>query len=885
VLSEPGNVFHETQTPVLKINLTNRLDGEFKGRVYARSAGPGLPEEGNSLRSEWTVEEGLTLKKGESREIPIKVMPSDRKKRGWFDVEIGVESDGAPVQVYRTTYAVLAPDTRKAMGDSPFGVWEFWWPHASFARKDRQATDAATLINKGGWRWTYGGNAGGRSNEGLTAKDLFERYKITYTIRGLLNSYQRGEGWWNEKEFEEKAAPALRAASGKPAPGEDPVYKVLHESRSSTAIIRRFSEFFGGDLYAMPEAEKAKLDMQFSNVVQYCAAIKKADPLAKICLINDYPAVGIEFMKRGFPRESFDYFGTEGANFMREPERQPDWLCLLGIVQNWKRAQEKYGYQDKPLWTTESLYHATSPANLTLHAQSVIQVREALLSLANGVERMCAAGLLRDCTDDYRWSNWGMAGFCFREPEMNPKPNYAMYAWLTQILDQAKYAGRVAHDSTSLHILDFKTPAGSHVYPVWCVRGRQEVTLTVKGGRPVVLDAYGNAIPTTVQDERLTLAVSDTPLYITGTSVETVVALKPVEVKADGGSTIIDFDKAGTLAVVPSASRTLEGNWDYPRLKGEYAVDFVQEDGAGVVKLELKDDADPRKLLQRYVELKLAKPVVIKDRAKALTARVKGNGGWGRVMFEMVDAEGRIWTACGNQYAGSCNASDNRGDSYVSFDGWHTMIMDMPGNFPATDLQAYRASTTHWWPENTPEWRQQLASYEKANAAYEKAVAEFPALQRAAEEAMKAYDAKQAEYVKAKADYDKEQAVYAAAMKTFKASQSAYASAKASYDKAVKAGKKDGVAPVAPQTPTAPAMQVPMAPGEAPMALVAPKAPAPPRDYGIASLTYPVKLTKVILGAPPSLLYVTDEVPVKSRVIYMDQVGVLYENGDKSGAM
>jgi hypothetical protein len=150
---------------------------------------------------------------------------------------------------------------------------------------------------------------------------------------------------------------------------------------------------------------------------------------------------------------------------------------------------------------------------------------------------------------------------------------------------------------------------------------------------------------------------------------------------------------------------------------------------------------------------------------------------------------------------------------------------------------------------------------------------------------MKAYDAKQAEYVKAKADYDKEQAVYAAAMKTFKASQSAYASAKASYDKAVKAGKKDGVAPVAPQTPTAPAMQVPMAPGEAPMALVAPKAPAPPRDYGIASLTYPVKLTKVILGAPPSLLYVTDEVPVKSRVIYMDQVGVLYENGDKSGAM
>lgn len=880
VLGAPGNVFHETQEPVLTVRLANRLDGEFKGRLYARSAGPGTPEEGSSLRSEWTVEDSITLKKGEGREFPIKVMPSDRKKRGWFEVEIGVECDGKPVQIFSTTYAVLAPDTRKALADSPFGTWEFWWPHASFTQGDRHVKDAATLINKGGWRWTYGGSPLERARgTTLNAVQLFDDYKITFTIRSLPNSYQRGEGWWDEKVFEESIAPGLREYAKNPAKGQDRAYKVLHESRSSDAMLRRFSVFFGGEPYAMPDKEKATIDAQFINVVKYCQAIKKADPLAKICLINDYPGVGVEFMKRGMPKDAFDMFGTEGAMFMREPERQPDWMCLLGILHEWKRAKAKYGYEDKPIWTTEALYHGTSPANLSLHAQGVYQVREAMLALANGVQRMCAAGCLRDCTDDYRWSNWGQGGFCFHEPVMNPKPNYALYAWLTQILDQATYAGKLEHDSTSLHILDFKTVVGDHVYPVWCVRGRQAVTLTVKGGHPVVLDAYGNRLPATAEGGRLAVSVSDTPVYITGTTVAGVTERKPLEENVDGGKTIVDFDNPGLFAVESSTNRILESNWDFPRIKGDYAVDLVQEDGAGAVKLELKDDQDARKLLQRYVELKLAKPIVLKDTAEAFIARVKGNGGWGRLMFELVDAEGRIWTSCGNQYAGSCNASDNRGDSYVSFDGWSTMIIDLPGRYPATDLTAYRPSTTHWWPENTPEWRQQQADHKKATAEYEKARAEYPAKKKAYDEAKLAYEKKQAEYKQAKAAYDKEQKDYAAALKVYKKSGTDYERAKAKHDKALKDGKEAGAAPVAPQEPAAPVLKAPTVPdGEAPKALKEPTGPGMLRNYGIAPLTYPVKLTKIIFAAAPDILYVTDEIPVKNRAVFIDRIGVRYES-------
>ena len=244
--------------------------------------------------------------------------------------------------------------------------------------------------------------------------------------------------------------------------------------------MARLSEFLGGRPYDMPAEEKARVDEQFPNVVAYCRALKQVDPRAKIILINDYPSVGIEYMKRSFPKDAFDCFGSEGAMFMREPERQPDWMCLLGIFQTWKRAREKYGYQDKPLWTTEALYHSTNPGNLTLHEQGVRYVRDSLLALANGVTRLAAQGGVCDSSDDYRWSSWGCIGYCFRDPEYNPKPSYAMFAWLTQVLDQATYAGKLATGSTSLHVLDFSRRDGGHVYPLWVVRGRQKVTLQVE---------------------------------------------------------------------------------------------------------------------------------------------------------------------------------------------------------------------------------------------------------------------------------------------------------------------------------------------------------------------------------------------------------------------
>lgn len=810
--TEAGNVFYEGQRPAFQVTVSNRTDGPVKGRVAATCEGPGTAEEGIAGRDRWSVDEPYALKPGEAKTLALGVAPPS-KLRGWYSAQLVLEQDALVLQRRDTSFAVLAPDTRKAFDESPFGVWEFWGPHNSFRRPD-QFEALASLMKKGGWRWTYGGSPaavalGKRDDMGTPEfyHELFRKYGVRLTVQSLPHAYQRGEGWYDEAQFASNEVPVIRAHFER---GYDNAFKVLHEARSSTTLLRRFNEFLGGEPYAMPPEEKARLDAQFENVKQYCAAIKKADPRARIVLINDYPHVAIEYLKRGMPPELFDVIGLELAGFMREPERQPDWLSVLGHAEIMRRAYAKYGY-DKPIWTTEALYHGTNPGNLSLHAQGVISVRELMIVLANGFSKMAAAGLLKDSSDDYYASNWGAGGYCFRDPELNPKPAYAMVAWLTQVLDRCRFSRVVETGSTALHVLEFARPEGAKVYAVWVVRGAQKATLDVASGRPEVRDVYGNPVRAAAEGGKLQVLATDTPLYVTGTEVAGVSAREPVELTRETGAALIDFADPAELKAVAATNPVLERNWDFPRLKGDFATAYETVDGATALKVELKPDGDGRKLFQRYVEFALARPVPLEGRPEALHVRVKGNGGWGRVMFELVDAKGRIWTSCGNQYAGSCNASDNKGDSFVSFDGWQTMRIPLVRQYPGSDQWVMAPATPDWWPENAPEHGETVAAYEKAKAAYEAAMAEFPGRMAAYEVERKAYEERKQQL-----------------------------------------GKKAGAAPKAPEPPVKPGF----------------------RWTGLAGVDYPVKLTKVIVAMAPHMLYGNGERPVEHPVIWLDRVSL-----------
>jgi hypothetical protein len=165
------------------------------------------------------------------------------------------------------------------------------------------------------------------------------------------------------------------------------------------------------------------------------------------------------------------------------------------------------------------------------------------------------------------------------------------------------------------------------------------------------------------------------------------------------------------LSALPwGLERTVQWGWRryiaYPMLKGAFETGFGRIDGASALTVRLRPDDDPRKLLQRYVELRLKKPVSLSGRPEALTARVHGNGGWGRVIFELVDAQGRVWTSSGNPSDRALNSSDTRGDSFVSFDGWQTMRIPLPGQYPGEDQFVAWPSNFDWHASDGPECRQ-----------------------------------------------------------------------------------------------------------------------------------------------------------------------------------
>ena len=716
--SQIDNVFDDTQKVVFESSLTNRSAVKKSVRLFADCAGPGTGSEQDISSRKWTIERTVTLEPGQTQNVALDVTPG---KRGWFSMSIGVEADGQILQRRDTSFAVLAPDTRKAGEDSPFGTWVFWNAHTAIRSDAKSYEKTASLMCKAGFRWTYGGKI---TDEAL-AQQLSDRYKFKWTLLSMPESYQRSSGWFNEEEFKNKIAEPIT----KRKPYEEDHYKVMHESRSSNDLLRRFSDTMGGPSYNMPAAEREIVDAQARNVAKYCMAIKAVDPEAKIVMFNDYPGVAGQSFSRGFPREAFDVIGLEGAMFLRQPERQPDWLSVLGNMQETRRLKEKYGYS-QPVWTTEALYHPTEDGSLSLHEQAVIYVREAMMMLQLGVQRMAAAGCIQDSADDYRWSNWGSVGFCYRDPEINPKPSYAMYAWMTQVLDQAKPAGQLPVPNFALHAVKFRKTDGSTVCSVWTADGTQNVTLKTTG--PVsVYDAFGNPVSVD-KDKPLALRASPTPIYVCAQSVDAVVSAASFEIEREPGTTICEFDRAEQLRPVTEPNTVLESNWAMPRIRGDFDVSFEKADGASVMKLSLKPDSDNRKLFARYAEYELDKPIELTGRPYEFTLRLKGNAAWGQVMFQLVDAKGRVWTSGGNIYDGASNAADPRSLSFVRAEGWQTLRIPIVGMYPSVDQSIYWPTNYNWWPTNTPEVIENAAKEPEAMAKYEQQLAAY-------NEAMKAH--------------------------------------------------------------------------------------------------------------------------------------------------
>jgi hypothetical protein len=117
-----------------------------------------------------------------------------------------------------------------------------------------------------------------------------------------------------------------------------------------------------------------------------------------------------------------------------------------------------------------------------------------------------------------------------------------------------------------------------------------------------------------------------------------------------------------------------EGNPRYPRRAAEFNFKAASDSARGTVVEVAAHAVAGSPLLPMYGVLERRQPARIPGLPRRLGMWVKGNSGWGRITFELVDAKGERWTGVGG-------SEDSYGHGFVNFDGWRWVEVDIPGHF------------------------------------------------------------------------------------------------------------------------------------------------------------------------------------------------------------
>jgi hypothetical protein len=178
-----------------------------------------------------------------------------------------------------------------------------------------------------------------------------------------------------------------------------------------------------------------------------------------------------------------------------------------------------------------------------------------------------------------------------------------------------------------------------------------------------------------------------------------------------------------------------------PRRQGDFAFEPVKSfDGKdGVLKVTPKPIKTGKDTMPMYAVLAHKKGIAVPGRPTEIGAWVNGNGGWGRLIFELEDASGQRWISIGAQQdvpaswveawvpkellklfpkpgLSDWNTEDVYGQSRINFDGWRYLSFPLPGNYPGEG---------YGWPANS-QWRSDKDGVVHYPLTFRKLVVELP---------------------------------------------------------------------------------------------------------------------------------------------------------------
>jgi hypothetical protein len=698
--SEPGNVFNEPQTPTFHLKMTNVLSDHYIPYSIETVA---TADDGTVVRQVLpeAFRTGAWVYGNPINRVTVRVPVP---KRGQYRLNLTVLARGNDVVSTReTTFALLAPDTRKHRAESPFGCWDFGGGHGSAGDVELRGS----LLVKAGLR------------HGLS--DVREAVRRKY---GVLT--------WGDEPHLRNLTADLKAIQERTK--EDPEvlpparFLIFHEHGISGTHVTRTPDLFTGKKYRLSADEEKTFKGLREQAAANIPAIRAAFPKAEIYFGNTTPHLLEEFLRQGWPIKDLPTVSNESGCYMRLPETQPpDFVSDNSCLWMLRKIADHHGAKDAPLrQCLEMCYPCTNPGNLTEMTQAAYLVRHCMNSLAWKIP-VIRPLVLSDAGNSYYFSNWGAAGLCHAWPNLGPKPSYVAYAVLTQMIDGATFSRFLPVDSTAIYAAEFKKKDGAFVTCLWTVRGTRPVTLQVPGAVKLTLtNLMGRESDVAVKSNEATIDVSERPCYISTPGPIAGIKLgEPVHETRPGEKSFVisSLDKLEDWTIQNGRDVELETyNFLSPRRQGNFEYRTVAGgDGKNLLEVKPKLPVAGSEYLQMYSALALKKPVEINGEPTQIGILVQGNGGWGRIVFELEDAKGQRWISIGAEQAGTppswlaewlskeefarlnpksmnlsdWNSDDAWGRSSINFDGWRLVRFPLPGQYPG---EGYH------WPMNS-QWR------------------------------------------------------------------------------------------------------------------------------------------------------------------------------------
>jgi len=674
--NRPGNTYPHPERPAWRVDVTNPHAAPQTASVRVEVTSPDGKAE--------TFEEALSVNPGRSESLEFRPQTS---QFGLFEVKTTV-AVGDHSQSRSGTFVALPPDERRATAkNSRWGLW--YWNGAHNTHQNR--AESMQLFR------AYGSLVAGHAKlEDRTPWKLGPTPHLAF--RGtppwaLKDPYDPAE---YEKYSEECGLYVAERLKKEP----DMQYVSIFAEHSISLRVTHGTppEAYGKPWYDYTPEEQKSIRAHFLAAKAAFEGVRKHAPQVKFLFGHCGPLFSLPFMKQGYPKEMFDGYGVDSPQFERMPERQPRAVeCNFMYFLN--QEMKKLGY-DKELVHVESYYAPTHPMALTLRESADSIVRTAALSLANGTDRFLACWTLDDPEGAWGSQHYGAVGIIGRGPELNPKPGATAYATLTTMLDTAKYDGYVPTGSHSAYCLRFKEAPPKNIYCLWTIRGSRPITIRAKpGGELTLIDENGNRRTLELKDGRATFDISSTAVWLvaTKTLVERAEVGTPTYTEAPGKHrlTLDDFERPDTWTFTGKPDeRYATNSWDMPREPAPYKAEPVrlEERSSQFLRITCWAPTSEPNLTGRYGVLEPAEPIAIPGQAQALGLWVRGNSGWGRVVYEIVDAKGEIFQSIGSKDQWNCD--DTHSWSNFNFDGRRYLRFPLPSNSPGDD---YREHDSVWW--------------------------------------------------------------------------------------------------------------------------------------------------------------------------------------------